>query len=67
MTEYEKTKIYRITFRVRVGHLPLIGEVHFKTKKNKWEIDHEAIIEKYLEAAGHAVVFDSIIDSEELK
>lgn len=63
----QQTKIYRITFRVRVNHIPFIGEVHFKTSKAKWEIDHEAIIETYLKAANHKVVFDCILDSEELK
>ncbi len=63
----DPTKIYRITFRVRVNHIPLVGEVHFKTKKAKWDIDHEAIIEAYLKAADHKVIFDCILDSEELK
>jgi hypothetical protein len=63
----DKTKIFRITFRVRVNQIPLIGEVHFKTQKEKWDIDHEAIIEAYLKAADHKVSLDCIIDSQELK
>jgi hypothetical protein len=63
----EPLKIYRVTFRVRVGHLPLVGEVNFETRKHKWEIDHEAIVQKYLDAAGGLCVFDAILDAEEIK
>ena len=36
--EDRSTKIYRITYRAKVGSLALVGEVNFKTKKEKWDI-----------------------------
>lgn len=62
-----ETKIYRITYRARVGSLALIGEVNFKTKKEKWDIDHEKIVETFLKENGGIAEFDAIIDSTELK
>ncbi len=65
--ETPRTKIYRITYRARVGSLALVGEINFKTKKEKWDIDHEKIVATFLKQNGGVAEFDSIIDSKELK
>lgn len=67
MSEAGVQKIYRITYRAKVGILPLIGELHIKTKKEKWEIDHEAIVSQYLEANGKTAKFEQILLCEEIK
>lgn len=65
MTKPKRT--FRITYRVRAGHLPLVGEVNITTSKERWEIDHEAVVTAYLSASDNRIVLDEIIDVEEIK
>lgn len=66
MSVEKPMKIYRVTYRAKVGALPFVSEIDIKTRKEKWEIDHETIIEKYLEANGRKAKFDEIIDCQDL-
>lgn len=60
-------KIYRITFRAKVGNIPVVGEIDIATKKEKWEINHEEVIAKrLLEEGGGYTSFNGIIDAHEV-
>lgn len=62
-----KVKIYRITFRAKIGTIPVAGDIDIQTKKEKWEIDHEAIVEKMiLEQGGGYSAYCGLIDCEQI-
>lgn len=67
MSEEKPMKIYRVTYRAKVGSMPLVGSIDLKTRKERWEIDHEKIIETYLEANNRKAKFDEILWCEEIK
>ena len=57
----KKTKIYRVTYRVRNGSLPLIAEILIKTKKDQPEVDFTEAIKKYWEKNTMPMIFEEII------
>jgi hypothetical protein len=69
MTASQNTvKIYRITFCANIGSIPVAGDLDIQTKKETWEIDHEAIVEKMLkEQSGGYATLSRIVDSVRIK
>lgn len=67
MTKEKPLKIYRVTYRAKVGIMALVGQIDLKTRKEKWEIDHEKIIDAYLRVNKREAVFDEILMCEEIK
>ena len=62
-----RTENYRVLYVVKVGNAFFTGELNLSTEKERWEIDHEAVISAHLakRTEGKAV-FDRIIDIERL-
>ena len=59
-------RLWRVTYRAKIGTLSVVGELNIKTRKEKWEIDFEAVVEKYLEANGRRAKFEEVIFDEEI-
>lgn len=65
-TKNKATRVWRVTYRAKIGALSVVGELHIKTKKERWEIDHEKVVSEYLKANGEKAVFDEIIFCEQI-
>lgn len=62
----KKLRLWRVTYRAKIGALSVVGELNIKTKKEKWEIDFEKVVETYLEANGRKARFEEVIFDEEI-
>ena len=58
---------FLVTYRVKLGHLSLVGEMKVETRRAKWDIDAAKIVSAYIAKMDekHSVSFDGVIDMNE--
>ena len=56
-----KINVYRISYRLRNGNIPLIAEMLIKSRKEKSEIDFARVVKEYWIRNKQQMQFDAIL------